>query len=256
MSNFDLNQTPSQVAMELVGNTGLFASPLVASAQTLGRSTKWSARYVFNQLRNDDRADLLGTIVSLRGQENRLRVPVFDNPKRGAYGGTPLVDGGSQTGFVLNIKNASINVTNWIRKGDYISVEVGDEHELKMATLDANSDGGGFVAVTFVPRLRSSPADSATVRVEDGVLEKPEGIFLLQDPTAGWASRPGFPSKISSISLAMTEDVFATQASLILAQGVANIPAISAAGVALVSNTASGVASTPPVEAAGTATVI
>lgn len=197
--------------MELVGNTGLFASPLVASAQTLGRSTKWSARYLFNQMRDDDRADLIGTIVSLRGQENRLRLPVFDNPKRGAYGGTPLVDGASQTGFVLNIKNASLNVTNWIRKGDYISVEVAGEHELKMATLDANSDGAGLVAVTFVPRLRASPADNAIVRVEDGVLDKPEGIFVLEDPTAGWSSRPGFPSKITAVSLAMTEDVFATQ---------------------------------------------
>lgn len=211
MTVFDLNQTPSVVTMDVVGNTGLFSSPLVASAQTLGRSTKWNARYTFNVLRDDDRADLMGTIVSLKGQDNRLRVPIFDNAKRGAYGGTPLVDGGSQTGFSLNIKGATFNVTDWIRKGDYFSVFVNAEHELKMATVDASSDGAGLVVLTFTPRLRAAPLDDAVIFVEDGVLTKPQGIFLLASADTGWQSRPGNPSKISSMSLALTEDVFATQ---------------------------------------------
>lgn len=211
MTVFDLNQTPSTVAMEIIGNTGLFASPLIASAQTLGRSTKWSARYTFNVLRDDDRADLMGTIASLKGQDNRLRVLVFDNAKRGAYGGTPLVNGAGQTGFTLNIKDASIGITNWIRKGDYFSVDVNGEHELKMATDDASSDGAGLVVLTFTPRLRAAPLGDAVIFVEDGVLTKPQGIFLLASADTGWSSRPGFPSKVSSMSLSMTEDVFATQ---------------------------------------------
>ncbi len=211
MSNFDLSETPTTVSMELVGNTGLFASPLVSSAQTIGRSTKWNARYVFSQMRGDERANLLGTVISLRGQENRLRVPVYDNPKRGAYGGTPLVNGGFQLGFTLNAKSAAINITNWIRKGDYFSVEVNGEHELKMATADASSDGAGLVVLSFVPRLRASPLADAVIFVEDGVLQKPEGIFLLDSNVSGWSSRAGFPSKISSVSLSLTEDVFATQ---------------------------------------------
>ncbi len=211
MTILDLNQTPTDVTMEVVGNTGLFKSPLIASAQTLARSTKWNANYRFSNLRADDRADLMGTIAALRGQDNRLRVPVYDNPKRGAYGGTPLVNGGGQTGFSLVIKNASINITNWIRRGDYFSVFVGAEHELKMATVDANSDGAGIVALSFTPRLRAAPLDDAVIFVEDGVLTKPQGIFVLQNADTGWSSRPGFPSKISAMSLSMTEDVFATQ---------------------------------------------
>lgn len=211
MSNVDLNQTPTSVSMILVSQTGLFASPLIASAQTIARDNKWNANYTFNNMRNDDRADLLGTVASLRGQDNRLRVPVFDNPKRGAYGGTPLVDGASQTGFSLNIKGATPNVTNWIRKGDYFSVFVGSEHELKMIDTDANSDGAGLVVLSFVPKLRFSPADDAVIFVEDGTLQKPQGIFMLQSAESGWQSRAGFPSKISTVTLAMTEDVFATQ---------------------------------------------
>ncbi len=211
MTIFDLNQTPNTVAMEIVGNTGLFASPLVASAQTLSRSTKWNALYQFANMRADDRADLIGTIAALRGQDNRLRVSVFDNPKRGDYGGTPLVDGASQTGFALNIKGAPPAITNWIRKGDYFSVEVNGEHELKMAIADATSDGGGLVVLSFTPRLRAAPADDAVIFVEDGVLAKPQGIFVLASADTGWSSRPGSPSKISQVRLSMTEDVFATQ---------------------------------------------
>ncbi len=211
MTVFDLNQTPTDVTMEVVGNTGLFSSPLIASAQTLARSTKWNANYRFNNLRDDDRADLMGTIAALRGQDNRLRVPVFDNPKRGAYGGTPLVDGGSQTGFSLNIKGATFNILDWIRKGDYFSIDANGEHELKMATDDANSDGAGLVVLSFTPRIRFAPLDNAGIFVEDGVLTKPQGIFLLESADTGWSSRPGFPSKVSSMALAMTEDVFATQ---------------------------------------------
>jgi len=211
MTIFDLNQTPTDVTMEVVGNTGLFKSPLIASAQTLARSTKWNANYRFSNMRDDDRADLIGTIAALRGQDNRLRVPVFDNPKRGAYGGTPLVNGGGQTGFSLNIKDATFNITNWIRKGDYFSIDVNGEHELKMATDDANSDGAGLVVLTFTPRLRAAPLNDAVIFVEDGVLTKPQGIFVLANADTGWSSRPGFPSKISSMQLSMTEDVFATQ---------------------------------------------
>jgi len=211
MSILDLNQTPKVVTMSIIGNTGLFSSPLISSAQTIARSTKWNATYQFTNMREDERADLLGTIAALRGQDNRLRVVVFDNPKRGAYGGTPLVDGASQTGFALNIKGASLSTGNWIRKGDYFSVLVGTEHELKMATADANSDGAGLVVLAFTPKLRASPANDAAIFVEDGVLTKPQGIFMLQSADTSWQSRPGNPSKISSVTLSMTEDVFATQ---------------------------------------------
>ncbi len=211
MTVFDLNQVPTNVQMQLQGNTGLFGSPLLASAQTVGRAVKWGARYSFNTLKGDDRGDMLGTIAALRSQENRLRVPIFDNPKRGAYGGTPLVDGASQTGFTINLKDASFTITNWIRKGDYFSIDVNGEHELKMAVIDASSDGAGLILVTFEPKLRASPLDNAVVFVEDGVLDKPEGVFLFEDAINGWTSRPGFPDKLTSVALKLIEDVFVTQ---------------------------------------------
>ncbi len=214
MTIFNLTQSPSVVAMELAANTAIFASGLLGSVQTLDRGgMKWLATYTYSNISGTKRRELLGLIASLRGQVNRLRVPVHDNPKGGAYGGTPLVDGAAQTGSVIAIKGCSNNITNWIRAGDYFSIVVNGEHELKMCIQDNSSDGGGLIAtLEFEPRLRASPADSAVIFVEDGVLAKPEGIFYMTNSNKGWSSRPfQTTSELSSLGLNMTEDVFATQ---------------------------------------------
>lgn len=211
MAIFDLTQVPSTLAMQLIGNTGLFPSPLIASAQTLDRGgLKWQATYNYSNISFAKRATLMGLLASLRAQANRLRVPVYDNPKRGAYGGTPLVVGASQTGSSIDLDGVS-NTSNWIRAGDYLSIVVNSEHELKMCTADANSSGGA-VTVAFEPRLRASPLNNAIVHVGDGSLPAPEGIFLLANSNIGWNSRPFQQgSELSQIILTLIEDVFATQ---------------------------------------------
>jgi hypothetical protein len=208
---YALNQTPTTIRVGWLGNTALATSGLIGSAQTVDRQgLKWQIQYGFEELRGDNRADLLGTIALLRTQSHRLRVPVYDNPRRGAYGGTPLVNGASQTGNTLNIDGASTGITNWIRKGDYFSVIVGTEPELKIATADANSDGSGNVTLTFEPRLRTSPANGAAIHVEDGVLTVPAGIFLLANPEISWESIKNRTTH-SVVILDLIEDVFATQ---------------------------------------------
>ena len=213
MTTFDLVQAPSALQMQLVGNTGVYASPLIASAQTIDRGgLKWAAQYSYDNISKVKRAELFGLIASLRGQANRLRVPVYDNPKRGTYGGTPVVDGASQTGSSIDIKGCSNNITDWIMAGDYFSLVVNGEHELKMCTADASSGGTGLATISFEPRLRASPADNAVIFVEDGVLAKPQGVFHLTSSSTGWSSRPfQSTSELSALTLALTEDVFASQ---------------------------------------------
>ncbi len=212
MSIFDLTPAPRSVAMRPEGNTSLFPSPLIASATTQDRGgQKWHATYSYPNVSAANRAVLMGLIARLRGQAHRLRVPVYDNPKRGAYGGTPLVAGASQTGSSINLDGGLGSVTNWIRSGDYLSIDVNGEHELKMCTLDANSSGG-LITIEFEPRLRASPLNNAVVYVEDGSLPKPRGIFVLTSGNAGWTSSPfQTTTELSQIVLAMIEDVFATQ---------------------------------------------
>ena len=210
MAIVTLDVAPSSVTLQLLSNTGLYASPLIASAQTIDRGgLKWKAIYNYTNVSSDRRADLMGLIASLRGQANRVRVKVYDDPKRGGYGGTPLVDGGSQTGSALDIDGCS-NKTDWIRAGDYFSVDVNGEHELKMCTVDLNTSGGGGT-LNFEPRLRASPANNAAIYVGDGG-NVPEGVFVLEGNAAGWSSKPfQTTTELSQVVLTFIEDVFATQ---------------------------------------------
>lgn len=207
MATFDMPQVPSTMQMDLEGNTGLFQSPLIASAQTIDRGgLKWKATLNYVNISGDKRGELMGLLASLKGQANRLRVLAHDNPARGASGGTPLVNGASQTGSSIILDGVS-NETNWIRAGDYFSIDVNGEHELKMCTADANSSGGG-VTVSFEPALRASPLNNAAVF--QGTTT-PEGVFVLTSNIGGWTSRPGSPSNITQMVWTLSEDVFATQ---------------------------------------------
>lgn len=213
MTTYDLTLCPNAATISLLANTALYPSPLIGSAQTVDRQgLKWKIAYTFNNLTTADRAELMALLASLRGQANRIRVPVWDNPAQGLYGGTPVVDGGSQTGNTLDVTGLTTGVTGWIRAGDYFSVVVNGEVELKMATLDADSDGSGDSTITFTPNLRDSPTNGAAVYVEDGTLAVPSGVFLLESPESGWSSRPWIDGPISSFSMSMVEDVFASQA--------------------------------------------
>jgi len=212
MTTYDLTATPNAVQMRLLSNTALSVSAMIGSAQTVDRGGyKWLATYTYNSRIATERGDLLGTLAALRGMANRLRVPVHDNEAGGAYGGTPLVAGAGQTGSSIDIDGCSSSITKWIAKGDYFSIVINGEPELKMCTADAATDGGGLATITFEPRLRAAPADNAVIYVEDGVLTKPSGIFLLANAENGWSSNPHRIGEISSITLELVEDVFATQ---------------------------------------------
>ncbi len=212
MSTIDLTQSPSMLTMRLAGGTAIFTSGLIGSTTTLDRGGfHWEAIYTYMNLHHVKRAELMGIIAKLRAQANRLRIPVWDNPKRGAYGGTPLVDGASQEGSDIDVNGVG-TVSDWIMLGDYFGITVNGEVELKLCTADASSSGGD-INIEFEPRLRASPANGAAIIVDDGALGAPTGVFIPREPTQGWSSRPfQSGSELSSITLSMVEDYFASQA--------------------------------------------
>jgi len=213
MAIYDLDICPQSATISLIANTALYASPLIGSAQTTDRQAmKWKIQYTYDNVSTDQRGELMALIAAVRGQSNRLRVMVHDNPARGAGGGSPLVNGAGQTGNTLTIDGATPSVTNWIRAGDYFSVIVNGEPELKIAILDEDSSGGGSCILTFEPKLRDSPADNAFIYTEPNGIAIPRGIFVMENPENGWQSLPNSTGPISAFTLSMIEDVFATQA--------------------------------------------
>jgi len=119
--------------------------------------------------------------MQLKGRVNTFYASDPDWQRNlGAWTGTPLVKGASQTGNTLLIDGCTASVTNWARAGDYFSVN----GELKRCTAAKNSDGSGEVTLAFEPPLRASPADNAALTFNPATCT----MILTSDQVAEWNS--------------------------------------------------------------------
>ena len=199
-------RAPSAVELNLVTNDASLPSALNGAIQTVSRpGTRLEMSLTWRGIFGDERQDLLAFFARLNGKEHRVRLPIFNRQTRGAYGGSPLVDGGGQTGNSLNIKNASASVTDWAKAGDIFRWG-GSIHIL---TTDADTDGSGDATLNFVPEIRTSPADN-TALVTGAA--SPTGIFILDSPVPFGSDVSGrLPSgdMLSNITLSFIDDVSA-----------------------------------------------
>ena len=209
MTTLSLPRVPMRVSMRFSAFVRIFQSALAANVQTsAGGLQTWVGNIQFLNLNdNIGGPEMMGFIAGLNGAANRFEMIATDNPKRGAYGGTPLV----KTLPLINdtsmaVKGASLNITDWGRIGDYFSFSgAQNKKELHILTTDADSDGVGDTTLLFEPGIRSAPAVNTAIIVEDGVIGRPEGTFILSDPENGWNAVPG---NRRSITLPFIEDVF------------------------------------------------
>lgn len=154
-----LNRKPTRQSWELRSLTQVHESPLNGSVQTQELpGARWASSIVFESVAHpDDRAALMSFAAQLRGRAGRVQVRNWGARARGTLGGTPLVDGGAQTGASLATDGWSVGAT--VRAGDFFAVA----GEFKMVTADATADGVGAMTLTFEPPLHASPADNAAL---------------------------------------------------------------------------------------------
>lgn len=97
------------------------------------------------------------------------------------------VNGASQTGNALNVKNLPTSTNGLLVRGDIVAVYT-TQWELKRVTAALNSDGSGLGYLQFESDLRASPADSAPIAVH-----RPQAKFVLME-NAQLQTRPGMYS--------------------------------------------------------------
>ena len=111
--------------------------------------------------------------------------PKGRNPK-GNAGGTPLVDGANQEGYVLAIKGASPNVTDWLLPGDYLQIRTGSLARLHMVELPVDTDSAGDALIPLFPTLGPSIPDNSQI-----TLVNARGVFRLDDNDISLGRKPG-----------------------------------------------------------------
>lgn len=132
----------------------------------------------------DDAEAWIAKLVSLNGREGNFLIgPDYANlSPRGIGTGTPLVKGGSQTGYDLDTDGWTATQTGIMKAGDWFSLGSGSATRLYKVMVDADSDGSGDATLTIWPKLRSSPADNDALTVTS-----PLGRFMLATNDTEWS---------------------------------------------------------------------
>lgn len=155
-----------------------FAGQAQASAGQM-----WEADVSLPPMKRADAEVWIAWLTSLRGQYGTF---LMGDPSaataRGTLGGTPLVNGASQTGATLNIDGATADVTNWLRAGDYIQLGAASSATLHKVLEDVSTDGSGQATLTLWPHIRTAPTDNSTVVTSNAV-----GNFRLSSNSSEWS---------------------------------------------------------------------
>jgi len=176
--------TPNSAEWSLQYNSMVHESPLTGVTQTQVLSgAKWIANLAFPPLKDANARTMKAFLASLEGEAGRFYLSPSGYVRAGTGTGTPLVKGGSQLGKTLLIDGCTPNTTGWLLAGDYFQVGT----ELKIVTADCNATAGGEVTVSFMPPLRSAPADNAPVVVTNPVCT----MMLADGKQARWQADPG-----------------------------------------------------------------
>lgn len=161
---------------------GISQSPFTAAQQVYKYPGQfWEADVTLPPMKRADAEYWISFLLKLNGPFGTF---LLGDPNggtaRGVATGTPLVNGGSQTGNELITDGWTNSQTGILKAGDYIQLGSGSTAQLYKVLDDANSDGSGNATLTIWPSLRSSPSDNATITVSN-----PKGVFRLVS-TAAW----------------------------------------------------------------------
>jgi len=157
----------SSVEFGLQNNNQVFESPLSNSIQVSELTgARWYATFNLPPMKKDNALEYIGFLQRLQGRVHSFFG--YDanhrSPSGTIAGSTLLVNGANQTGTSL-VLDGGANSTLVLKAGDFFSVN----NELKMVTANATTDGSGDVTVNFVPSLRSSPSDDASITTTNPV---------------------------------------------------------------------------------------
>lgn len=134
------------------------------------------AKVTMPKMARDEAADFAAWGAALRGRYGTFLLGPVEKTPRGTATGTPLVQGGGQTGDSLVIDGCTPGIT-FLKAGDWFHVWE-DKAVLHMVLKDAAADGFGVVTLDVFPRIRIAPADNAALQVHS-----PQGTFRMDDDT-------------------------------------------------------------------------
>ena len=185
MTHYDM---PSQahiqsITLRMASQNFATQSPFTFQTQVLNHpGRRWEADVSLRPRRHADARLWLSWLAKLDGQLNTFTMgdPLGCAPQ-GEAGGTPRVNGGSQTGSSLIIDGATTSQTDWLKAGDYIQIFEDADARLYMVTDDVDTDGPGNAPLNIRPPLFEPPTNKRLVITSNTV-----GAFRLAGNVSTW----------------------------------------------------------------------
>lgn len=175
-------------------------SPFDLSGQTYDwGGARWEGEISFevgghDSVNYDELCQMKAFIMACKGKKNSF---LYGDPEylvrgpRGTVSGTPLVNGGSQTGASLAVDGFNASETGVVKAGDYLQLGTGESARLYGILADADSNASGEATISLDRPLRSSPNDNDAV-----VLTGAKGAFKLAENNTGWGANPNAVTRV------------------------------------------------------------
>lgn len=119
-------------------------------------------------------------LFKLNGAEHRAVIKDFSYSRSGPGGGTPVVNGASQTGLTLATSGWP-NSTTVLYAGDRIGIS----NQMIPITTDATTNGSGQVTLALAHPIRTAPSNGASVEIDN-----PTARYILINK-ASFSAVPG-----------------------------------------------------------------
>lgn len=174
----------ANITLRAVNQTAMSMSPFTYKQQIHNHAgQRWEAEVQLPAMQRADAEQWLAWLLSLNGRAGTFLMgdPLGATP-RGALGGTPVVNGASQTGSTISIDGCTPSVTGWLKAGDYIQLGSASTATLHKVLQDANTNGSGQVTLDIWPSIRTAPSDGSTVVTSNCV-----GRFRLNSGEQDWS---------------------------------------------------------------------
>lgn len=174
------------VTFRMVSANSITQSPFTFKQQVLQNpGRRWEVDITIPPTRLAENArPWLAWLAKLDGSLHTFNLgdPLGASP-RGAGGGTPLVNGASQTGSSLVVDGCPVSEIGWLLEGDYIQLGSGVDARLYMVTSDVDTNGTGDAAIEVWPEIETAPSDNDPVVITNTV-----GTFRLASNVSTWSA--------------------------------------------------------------------
>ena len=178
---FPAIRQPFEVSWRLRGRTQTHTSPLDGTTQTLAMpGAYWEATLAWPALEQTEARLLEAFLAQMRGAQGRFFYGPTHAPRRATGGGSPVINGASQTGATLSISGFTGGAQAFLA-GDWLSyTDTTGRARLHQATANSTANGSGVASVAIAPPIRRSGANGAAVNIT-----VPVGVFRLSGDDGG-----------------------------------------------------------------------